>query len=139
MSLANCACRNDLWAEAVEKLNDCDRSAVNFSDDKLTVLVKLQLLAEKSKDECIQRRWKYTRKSGETVILRDVFEKMITWIKTFEKVGSTAVQYDPVHAALPWAGIRFILQVCEPHSCSCRIISLNAHRWRLIIMISLEK
>ncbi|RAO68956.1 uncharacterized protein BHQ10_004968 [Talaromyces amestolkiae] len=102
---------NDLWAEAVEQLNDSDKSAVNFSHDKLTVLVKLQLLAEKSKDECIQRRWKYTRKSGETVILRDVFEKMIAWIKTFEKVGSSAVQYDPVHAALPWAGIRFILQV----------------------------
>ena len=27
-------------------------------------------------------------------------------------VGDMAVQYDPVHAALPWALIRFLLKVC---------------------------
>jgi hypothetical protein len=31
----------------------------------------------------------------------------------FKQVGDVAVQYDPAHAALPWAGIRFLLQVCK--------------------------
>jgi hypothetical protein len=37
-------------------------------------------------------------------------EKIIFWIDRFKDVGDNAVQYDPGHAALPWAAIRFILQ-----------------------------
>ncbi|KAF2179129.1 hypothetical protein K469DRAFT_801863, partial [Zopfia rhizophila CBS 207.26] len=29
----------------------------------------------------------------------------------FKQVGDVAVQYDPVQAVLPWAGIRFVLQI----------------------------
>lgn len=43
--------------------------------------------------------------------MRDVFEKVIRWLDTFKQVGDVAVQYDPAHAALPWAAIRLILQV----------------------------
>jgi hypothetical protein len=32
-------------------------------------------------------------------------------VDTFKQIGDVAVQYDPAHAALPWAGIRFLLQV----------------------------
>ena len=41
----------------------------------------------------------------------DLFGKVIRWIDLFKQVGDAAVQYDPVHAALPWAGVRFLLQV----------------------------
>jgi hypothetical protein len=43
--------------------------------------------------------------------MRDVFENIVRWIDIFKQVGDIAVQYDPAHAALPWAGIRFVLQV----------------------------
>lgn len=36
---------------------------------------------------------------------------MARWIDHFKEVVDVAVQYDPVHAALPWAGVRFLLQV----------------------------
>ena len=109
-SLIPCIVRsNDLWALAATQLNDED---IDFSrPDKLKTLADLHALTEKSKQECINKRWKYTRKSGETVILRDVFDKIIRWMDIFKQVGDVAVQYDPVHAALPWAGIRFVLQV----------------------------
>ena len=107
----------DLWALAEAQLNDEDRRNINFSrPDKLELLADLHALTEKSKQECIKKRWKYTRKSGETVILRDVFDKIIRWIDIFKQVGDTVVQYDPVHTALPWAGIRFVLQVCVARS-----------------------
>ena len=32
--------------------------------------------------------------------------KPVSWIAKFTEVVDIAVQYDPVHAALPWAGIR---------------------------------
>jgi hypothetical protein len=102
----------DLWVLAAAKLKDEDRRNIDFSHpDKLNALADLHALTEKSKQECIKKRWKYTRKSGETVIVRDLFNKMIKWIDIFKQVGDNAVQYDPVHAALPWAGFRFVLQV----------------------------
>lgn len=112
--LINCDCiySNDLWARAVTKLSDDDRRNINFSrPDKPNVLADLHKLAEGSKKICISRGWRFTRKSGETVIFRDIFDKVIKWIDLFKQVGDIAIQYDPVHAALPWAGVRFVLQV----------------------------
>lgn len=57
------------------------------------------------------RRWKYHRKNGDKVILRDVLEKIVAWVDKFKQIGDTIVQYDPTHAALPWAAVRFFLQV----------------------------
>lgn len=62
------------------------------------------------KEECKKKRWKVTIK-GKQVILRDVLEKMAVWVNKFIAVGDALVQYDPVHAALPWAAIRFMLRV----------------------------
>lgn len=89
-----------------------DRRHIDFSSpDRLKSLTELSRLTEKSREECIKKRWKYTRKSGETVVLRDLFDKVMRWINVFKEIGDVAVQYDPGHAALPWAGIRFVMQV----------------------------
>jgi hypothetical protein len=114
-----------------------DKQHINFSQpDKLRILVELRADAELSKQISIDKRWKFVRKSGETVVIRDVFEKIVRWVDTFKQVGDIAVQYDPIHASLPWAGIRFLLQVrsgrllttnlanapkdrCQPHSKTC--------------------
>ena len=47
------------------------------------------------------------------VIFMDLFSKVVRWIDLFKQVGDMAVQYDPVYATLPWAGVRFLLQVCD--------------------------
>lgn len=41
----------------------------------------------------------------------DLFGKIVKLVDLFQQVGDPAVQYDPVHAALPWAGVRCLLQV----------------------------
>jgi len=103
---------NDIWASAAAQLSEEDRRNINFScPDKRKVVESLAILVETSKQRCMDKRWRYTRKSGEIVILRDLFEKVIKWINLFKEAGDMAIQYDPVHAALPWAGVRFILQV----------------------------
>ena len=105
---------NDLWALAADQLYDDDKRNINFScPDKLNILADLHAETERSRRKSVESRWKYTRKSGETVIIRDIFEKIIRWIDIFKQVGDVAVQYNPMHAALPWAGIRFVLQVCS--------------------------
>ena len=102
----------DLWALAAAQLNDGDRGSINLNQpSKLNILSELLAVAEQAKQECIKKKWRYTRKSGETVIVSDLFGKVIRWIDLFKQVGDAAAQYDPVHAALPWAGVRFLLQV----------------------------
>ena len=94
------------------KLREEDRNNIDFvRPNKLAILSDLLALAENSRQECNQKRWRYTRKTGETVICIDLFGKIVKWIDLFKQVGDAAVQYDPMHAALPWAGVRFLLQV----------------------------
>jgi hypothetical protein len=44
------------------------------------------------------------------IVVRDVLERVVYWIRRFKEVGDQIVQYDPSHAALPWAAFRFLLQ-----------------------------
>ena len=41
----------------------------------------------------------------------DVFTKTTLWIEKSIVVGDVGVQFDPVHAALPWAAFRFLPRV----------------------------
>jgi hypothetical protein len=94
-------------------LSEKEKQNIDFSrPDKLNVLSDLLALTDQARQDCVSKRWKYTRKSGESVILMDLFAKVVKWIELFKQVGDAAIQYDPVHAALPWAGVRFLLQVC---------------------------
>ena len=93
-------------------LSGDEKQHINFScENKLTIPDDVLAAVENKKKLCLDKRWKYKRSNGEIVILRDVFEKMVKWVNTFKKIGDVVVQYDPGHAALPWAGVRFFLQV----------------------------
>ena len=54
--------------------------------------------------------WKFQFK-GEEIVMRDIGMKILHWIDTFKQIGDIIVQYDRGHAALPWAGFRFLLKV----------------------------
>ena len=95
----------------MEKLCEADRkklqSVQSSNDFKVS---ELQTAADQAREECTKKRWQYKWK-GRSVCLRDVCEKTVKWIQLFVQVGDAAVQYDPTHAALPWAGVRFLLQI----------------------------
>jgi hypothetical protein len=44
------------------------------------------------------------------IYFRDVYNHIASCVQKFREVGDVAIQYDPGHAALPWAGVRFSLQ-----------------------------
>lgn len=101
-----------LWDRAVGSLTDEDKQSIDFSrTDKSTILEDVLQAAESKKQLCLQKRWKYTKKTGHVIILRDLCEKMIKWVQKFKEIGDVAVQYDPSHASLPWAAVRFFLQL----------------------------
>jgi hypothetical protein len=63
----------NLWARATQQLFDADKGNINFNRaDKLNVLAELHAESERAKKKSIESRWKYTRKNGEIVIIRDV-------------------------------------------------------------------
>ena len=50
------------------------------------------------------------RKRGKPIVLREVLAKIVSCVNKFKEVGDIITQYDPAHAALPWAAVRLILQ-----------------------------
>lgn len=102
----------DLWALALENLPSDDKESLSRMTfgSKLDVLRHLQTAAVKKRSDCEDQRWKFELR-GQQIILRDVAEKIIVWINKFKQFGDIAVNCDPVHASLPWAGIKFLLEV----------------------------
>lgn len=48
---------------------------------------------------------------GKTIHMKEIGMRILQWADRFKNIGTIIAQYDPVHAALPWAGFRFLLQV----------------------------
>ena len=117
----------DLWVSALESISKEDRQhLVSDGESHINILSDLQSMTETASNECIQKRWRFRRPdNGEVIILRDLLGKIVSWINLFKQVGDNAVQYDPQHAALPWAGIRFILQVIDSirFASDCLVVS----------------
>lgn len=101
-----------LWGLALERLSDEDKKTMSRikSDSMLDILRHLHTEAVQKQSYCDDRRWKFEL-NGRPIILRDVAGKIIVWIDKFKQIGDIAVNFDPVHASLPWAGIRLLLQV----------------------------
>lgn len=110
--MTNTATVPDLWDNAFKTLKEKDKQNVDFQrTDKRAILEDVLVEVQKKKQDCLTRRLKYKRSNGDSVHIYDVCEKIVKWVNTFKEVGDAAVQYDPGHAALPWAAIRFFLQV----------------------------
>lgn len=110
MSLCNRRAE-DLWAKALNALSEKDRQDFSFDrEKKLGTLEQLLAVVSAKKQLCIEKRWKY-KHAGKEVVVRDQLDKVVNWVNLFKEAGDAAVQYDPVHASLAWAGVRIILQV----------------------------
>ncbi|KAI1421122.1 ankyrin repeat and SOCS box protein 7 [Xylaria sp. FL1777] len=112
-SLDDSTPETSLWDVAFESLGETDQIALGFAEGASTPTPsKLVQMVGEAKQECEQKQWDlFINKFGEAVKIQDLLGKIISWVNKFKEVGDTAVQYDPVHAALPWAVIRFFLQM----------------------------
>lgn len=104
----------DLWSLAKDRLDEADRKLLDHSGGSgLDIVKDIQAKNEEAINESIKKRWRVVvpGRTGKTIIIRDLLEKITKWLNMFVKVGDAAMQYDPAHAALPWAGLRYLLQV----------------------------
>lgn len=97
-----------LWEEAAKQIPEKEekllRSKVNIS--KLGELVSMRKAimktAEDKKRLCEEKRWNIPG-----------FDAALDWLGKVKHVVDVAVSADPLNAALPWAGIKLMLEVCK--------------------------
>ncbi|KAG8525671.1 uncharacterized protein KY384_000431 [Bacidia gigantensis] len=101
----------DLWAAATHQLSEKDLKALRDLKGSADGPQELIALVERQKLDCQSKQWELKRRHGQkSIVLRDALNKITAWIQKFIEVGDVVVQYDPQHAALPWAGVRFLLK-----------------------------
>ncbi|GFN17844.1 ankyrin repeat-containing domain protein [Aspergillus tubingensis] len=92
------------WARALSALPDKDQrmfpTSGIASPPVSQTLTDIITAIEMQRDRCKRHKWSTTTIGGKEIIIRD-----------FASVVDIVVSYDPVHAALPWAGVRFVLQL----------------------------
>ena len=86
------------------------RSILPNTNDIGSALGDLLKAAQEKQKICSDKRWTFTIR-GRPVMLREEADKVIVWLDRFKAVGDIAVNADPIHAGLPWAGIRLLLEV----------------------------
>lgn len=103
----------NLWHEALKTLSYDEQQELEFARGTThpTPTSVLAAITDK-KNECVKKQWVlYVNKKGEKIMIRELFNGISDWIHRFRTIGDVAVQYDSAHAALPWAAVRFFLQV----------------------------
>jgi hypothetical protein len=98
-----------LWDEALRLLGTEERLGLpEFSYQTYVKIDDLITLVQEKQKQCEKRCWKFPL-GGHDLILRDYANKIMLYLDKFKEVGDVAVNFDPVHASLPWAAVRFIL------------------------------
>lgn len=112
---SNPSSSHNLLDDALKLLSDGDCATLreyvlpNVSDIDLALERALAAANEKRRC-CLEKRWRFTF-AGREFILKEEADKVVRWLNRFKDVGDIAANADPVHAGLPWAGIRLLLEV----------------------------
>lgn len=102
-----------LWEHALDKLSEPDREIVlkySSNSDVGEAPDALFQAAKRKRALCEEKKWRFFV-NGHTVTLRDQADKFIQWLDRMKSIGGVAAASDPVHAGLPWAGVRALLMV----------------------------
>lgn len=107
-----------LWQEAWDSLPHSDRQLIETvtqnSGSNERIFSDLERIAHQRKQDLHDRNWddKNQLAGKDAVRVQVAISRIITCLRRFKEVGDIAVNFDPAHAALPWAAFRFVLEVC---------------------------
>ena len=115
-SQAHAVRASTILADALEKLKEQERDTVRelLSPSTFKIDDALHEAYDKAKELQARgalKKWSWTYR-GRQVYVQDQADKLVRFIDKFKAVGDAAASIDPVHAALPWAGVRSVLEVC---------------------------
>ncbi|OJJ30091.1 hypothetical protein ASPWEDRAFT_120837 [Aspergillus wentii DTO 134E9] len=101
----------NLWQQAWDSLDNEVKAGITLRGNSRRVVDSVLHTAKEKQQLCLRKKWRFRKSNGEEIIVRDVLDKIVSWLDKFKAIGDVATQYDPVHTSLPWAGVRFVLQV----------------------------
>ena len=105
----------NLWDLATLALAPEEISYINSISPRnqttLCVLRELRQAAEEKKKLFGAKERVIMRANKPPIVVLEQIDKILGSVERFIQIGDCAVQYDPTHAALPWACIKFFLQV----------------------------
>ena len=106
------------WNDVLQLLGPQHRSIVREYTcggvhDVASTLDDVYAAAADKRRQCEAKRWTYTFR-GKTIRLGDAVTSIASFLDRLTGIGDVAANADPIHAGLPWAGIRLILQVRTP-------------------------
>jgi hypothetical protein len=95
-----------LWSKAFDsnELDDQERETlkgIGFQANALQSVSEARAFVEKILNDKKKKAWQ----------IELIGMKLLSWMDSFKEIGNIIVQFDPVHAALPWAAVRFLLKV----------------------------
>jgi hypothetical protein len=113
---ANTRIGSGILADALEALEPDDRTTVSIrllpaKDISIdAVFDEVHTHATVLQQRCKIKRWSWNYR-GRQVYLFEQVDKVVQLLDRFKAVGDIVANVDPIHVGLPWAGIRFILEV----------------------------
>lgn len=122
-----------LWVQAFSQLSAADCKTLTpfvpkpgCGDTTTSAVESIRTQMEDAVKSKRDRAWKITWR-GDDIVLRDIAMKIMHWVDKFKQIGDIVVQYDPGHAALPWAAFRFLLQVLslKPPDQTLRLLTVS--------------
>jgi hypothetical protein len=101
---------------AITKLNENERTQVDYDSLSSYTIHSVLEEADKARAERDESKWRYTKKDGEVIVLRDRFDRIIEGFTKYADCISIAIQHQPEVTSLVWAAARFLIQVHNiPH------------------------
>lgn len=115
--------QRDPWVIALQRLPEKDREGLLVSDQVSQNNVLEQLSAEvRQQQRSFEADPFQFNFRGRRIVPREITDRALTVLDKFKEIGDVAVNFDPVHVALPWAGFRFLLQVRVSSHFSCALV-----------------
>ncbi|MCJ1313661.1 hypothetical protein MMC25_007340 [Agyrium rufum] len=98
------------WKIALQNVTD-DIKKDFGGIEKIEALNNVLDLAKSRQHEFLKKKWSYKKHNDKVAYFHDNYAKIVAGLQRFKEIGDVVVQYDPAHAALPWAAVRFFLQI----------------------------
>jgi hypothetical protein len=79
---------DDLWQAALERVEPKLRGLLSRTEtNKLANLERILHFAAEQRELCMRKRWRIKKRSGDIIILRDVFERVMHYVNSIKRLG----------------------------------------------------
>ncbi len=102
----------DLYEKILALKPEKESAATLSGQNAISTEVRMSELVSRKLESMNDRQWRLKLR-GKSIKIRSQVERILKIVIVAKDLGSSLASLDPVHAGLPWAGICFLLPVCD--------------------------